>query len=221
MRTPDLTDIENDERSSLVVIDCERDHLLVIPDNEHLDALLAQSAAPDTGDRRGPDEYNITIRRVEAGGMACFEACVEELPVVSELWDTYEEAFRSALASIAAVADVFAKSGRTIPTAPSHQARPIRDDVLGPSEGPLFDRRLSHPYRTSPLESEVPLLGTVRQIQSDLATLRLDMVDLRNSIRTIEGSTAKIALSCADQSVRIDRLAERLERIERKLDLTY
>lgn len=46
------------------------------------------------------------------------------------------------------------------------------------------------------------------------------MVDLKHRVGMIERNTADTASSYAGQSVRIDRLEERLDRIERHLELS-
>ncbi len=70
-------------------------------------------------------------------------------------------------------------------------------------------------------ETESLVLEILRKIQADIAALRFDMVDLKHRVTMIERNTADIASSFAGQSARIDRLDERLDRIERQLELTH
>lgn len=69
-------------------------------------------------------------------------------------------------------------------------------------------------------ETENPLLEILKKIQADITSLKFDMIDLKHRVSMIERNTADIASSYAGQSMRIDRLEERLDRIERCLDLS-
>jgi hypothetical protein len=68
-------------------------------------------------------------------------------------------------------------------------------------------------------ETESLVLEILKKIQGDIAGLKFDMVDVKHRISMIERNTADIAASYAGQSLRIDRLEERLDRIERRLEL--
>lgn len=70
-------------------------------------------------------------------------------------------------------------------------------------------------------ETENLMLEILKRIQADIAGFKFDMVDLKHRVSLIERNTADIASSYAGQSVRIDRLEERLDRIERRLELTH
>ena len=69
-------------------------------------------------------------------------------------------------------------------------------------------------------ETESLVLEILKKIQTDVASVKFDMVDLKHRVSMIERNTADIATSYAGQSLRIDRLEERLDRIERRLELS-
>jgi predicted nucleic acid-binding Zn-ribbon protein len=70
-------------------------------------------------------------------------------------------------------------------------------------------------------ETESLVIEILKKIQADISGLKFDMVDLKHWVSTIERNTADIASSYAGQSARIDRLEERLDRIERQLELSF
>jgi len=71
------------------------------------------------------------------------------------------------------------------------------------------------------VETENLMLEILKKIQADISGLKFDMVDLKHRVSMIERNTADIATSYAGQSLRIDRLEERLDRIERRLELSF
>ncbi len=68
-------------------------------------------------------------------------------------------------------------------------------------------------------ETENLVVEILRRIQSDLASVKLDMVDIKHRMSSIELHIGELSSSFAGQSLRIDRLDERLARIERRLEL--
>ena len=71
------------------------------------------------------------------------------------------------------------------------------------------------------VETENLMLEILKIIQTDISSLKFDMVDLKQRVSMIERNTADIATSYAGQSLRIDRLEEPLDRIERRLELSF
>jgi len=76
-------------------------------------------------------------------------------------------------------------------------------------------------------ETENLVLEILPRVQGDLAELRSGQQDMRHRLSLIETRLAGIDRNMADQyasyagrSVRIDRLEDRLGRIERRLELT-
>lgn len=76
-------------------------------------------------------------------------------------------------------------------------------------------------------ETETLVLEILRRGQGDLAELRSGQQDIRHRLSLIEPRLAGIDRNLADQyasyagqSVRIDRLEDRLGRIEQRLELT-
>ena len=68
------------------------------------------------------------------------------------------------------------------------------------------------------VETENLMLEILKKIQDDISCLKFDMVDLKLRVSMIERNTADIATSYAGQSLRIDRLEERLDR---RLELSF
>ncbi|GBE49102.1 hicB family protein [bacterium BMS3Bbin13] len=62
-----------------------------------------------------PHAYNITLRRNEFEGEACFEARVKELPDLAEYGDTFEKAYALAIDAIETTAEVLAEKGKPMP----------------------------------------------------------------------------------------------------------
>jgi hypothetical protein len=63
------------------------------------------------------------------------------------------------------------------------------------------------------------VLEILRRIQADVAILREDMRDVKTRLSSIEARLAHSGADYATQSLRIDRLEDRLERIEHRLDI--
>jgi tetrahydromethanopterin S-methyltransferase subunit G len=63
------------------------------------------------------------------------------------------------------------------------------------------------------------VLEILRRMQADMAILRDDMRDVKTRLSSIEGRLAHSSADHATQSLRIDRLEDRLERIEHRLDI--
>jgi hypothetical protein len=71
------------------------------------------------------------------------------------------------------------------------------------------------------VETENLMIEILKRIQADISGLLFDMVDLEHRVSMIERNTADIAMSYAGQSLRFDRLEERLDRIDRRLELSF
>jgi uncharacterized coiled-coil protein SlyX len=69
-------------------------------------------------------------------------------------------------------------------------------------------------------ESEDIVLEHLRHIRRAVGDeLREDMRELKTRVGTVEREVAQLHVMIAEQSTRIDRLTDRVERIERRLDL--
>jgi predicted trehalose synthase len=71
------------------------------------------------------------------------------------------------------------------------------------------------------------VLELLRSIRGDIATIKDDIRELKSRVGNVEIGVASIrrdlgqlATDDAEQHVRFDRLTERVERIEKRLDLT-
>ncbi len=69
-------------------------------------------------------------------------------------------------------------------------------------------------------ETENLLLEILKRLQSDMADVKADLADIRLRVTATEDHLATLVMSVAGVNHRLDRLAERVERIERRLDLT-
>lgn len=69
-------------------------------------------------------------------------------------------------------------------------------------------------------ETENPMLGNLQRLQHDMTGLRADMGDVKHRLTLLERGVADLHAAMAGQSGRIDRVENRLERIEKRLDLT-
>jgi predicted nucleic acid-binding Zn-ribbon protein len=63
------------------------------------------------------------------------------------------------------------------------------------------------------------VLEHLRHIRNDMAELRLDVTDMKSRMSATEVALGHIATAMAGQSIRIDRIDERMARIERRFDL--
>jgi hypothetical protein len=63
------------------------------------------------------------------------------------------------------------------------------------------------------------ILEHLRHIREDMPELRLDVSDLKLRMTAVEGSFAHAMTHLAGQSMRLDRIDERMARIERRLEL--
>ena len=63
------------------------------------------------------------------------------------------------------------------------------------------------------------VLEHLRRIRASQERMELDLSDLRVHVSAIEGTVAHAVTHLAAQSVRLDRIDERVARIERRLEL--
>jgi predicted nucleic acid-binding Zn-ribbon protein len=68
-------------------------------------------------------------------------------------------------------------------------------------------------------EAESLVLEHLRYIRLVIDETREDVREVKNRIGSLEREVAQIHVKLAEQSGRIDRLVERVERIERRLNL--
>jgi predicted nucleic acid-binding Zn-ribbon protein len=68
-------------------------------------------------------------------------------------------------------------------------------------------------------EAESLVLEHLRYIRLVIDETREDVREVKNRIGSLEREVAQTHVKLAEQSGRIDRLAERVERIERRLNL--
>lgn len=68
-------------------------------------------------------------------------------------------------------------------------------------------------------EPENLTLTYLRRMDAKLDVLREDMAEVKHRLGSLETHMANVHADFAGQSVRIDRLESRLERIERRLDI--
>ena len=61
-------------------------------------------------------KYTITVRKGYFDNEECFEARIAELPDVAEYADSFEEAYLLAIDTIEVTAELFAETGRSMPT---------------------------------------------------------------------------------------------------------
>lgn len=64
------------------------------------------------------------------------------------------------------------------------------------------------------------IYSVLQKIQADLAELRFDMGELKARASSTEEHLGNIILSISGTNRRIDRIEERLARVEHRLDLT-
>lgn len=64
------------------------------------------------------------------------------------------------------------------------------------------------------------VLELLRAIRADVSTIKDDVREIKARLTSLERANAGHYADVADQHARYDRLAERIERIERRLELT-
>ncbi len=68
-------------------------------------------------------------------------------------------------------------------------------------------------------ETESMVLELLRRMRSSMERMELEMQDIKSRMTGIVISASQMAGQLASQSLRLDRLEERIGRIERRLDL--
>ena len=68
-------------------------------------------------------------------------------------------------------------------------------------------------------EAESLVLEHLRYIRLVIDETREDVREIKNRVGSLEREVAQVHVKLAEQSGRIDRLVERVERIERRLNL--
>jgi predicted nucleic acid-binding Zn-ribbon protein len=63
------------------------------------------------------------------------------------------------------------------------------------------------------------VLEMLRRIRASQERMELDMVDIKARLTGVEISVGQLTSQLASQSLRLDRIEERVARIERRLDL--
>ena len=69
------------------------------------------------------------------------------------------------------------------------------------------------------IENESIMLEILKRIQVDMSEMKADVSDLRLRMTATEEHLATLVMSTAGINHRLDRLSNRVERIERRLDL--
>jgi hypothetical protein len=69
-------------------------------------------------------------------------------------------------------------------------------------------------------ETENLLLEILKRIQTDIADMKGDIADLKTRATAVDEHMGGLFITISGNNNRLDRVAERLERIERRLDLT-
>ena len=74
--------------------------------------------------------------------------------------------------------------------------------------------------------TENPVLEHLRLMRADLNTIRNDIREIKNRLTSVENTVASVKRDIGDlytevagQNLRHDRMADRIERIERRLEL--
>ncbi len=70
------------------------------------------------------------------------------------------------------------------------------------------------------LDNETLILEILKNIQGRIGRIELDISDMKSRLSHVEVSVAQQALQLAEMNLRMDRLEERVGRIERRLELT-
>ena len=68
-------------------------------------------------------------------------------------------------------------------------------------------------------ETENMVLELLRRMRTSLERMELDMQDIKSRMTGIEITSGQMSGQLAAQSLRLDRMEERIGRIERRLDL--
>jgi predicted nucleic acid-binding Zn-ribbon protein len=68
-------------------------------------------------------------------------------------------------------------------------------------------------------ETDNLVLEMLRRIRASQERMELDMVDVKARLTGVEISVGQLTSQLASQSLRLDRIEERVARIERRLDL--
>jgi archaellum component FlaC len=68
-------------------------------------------------------------------------------------------------------------------------------------------------------ETENMVLEMLRRIRASQERMELDIQDIKSRMTNIEISVGQLTSQFASQSLRLDRIEERVGRIERRLDL--
>ncbi|MBI2718679.1 MAG: hypothetical protein HY245_09130 [Rhizobiales bacterium] len=68
-------------------------------------------------------------------------------------------------------------------------------------------------------ETENIVLEILRRMRSSLERVELDMQDIKARMTGVEIGVGQVTSLLASQSLRLDRIDERISRIERRLDL--
>ena len=72
---------------------------------------------------------------------------------------------------------------------------------------------------SDPVTNEL-IYSVLQKLQADTAELKSDMSDIRLRMTANEEHLATLVMSVSGINHRLDRMGERVERIERRLDLT-
>lgn len=68
-------------------------------------------------------------------------------------------------------------------------------------------------------ETESLMLEILKRLQADMSELKQDMRDTKIRVGLVEGHVASLLVAQHHTNERLDRLSDRVERIERRLDL--
>ncbi len=69
-------------------------------------------------------------------------------------------------------------------------------------------------------ETENLILERLRHIRPTVDETRLDLMDLKTRVTSVEGSLGQVITLLAAQSGRMDRIEDRLGRVERRMELS-
>ena len=69
-------------------------------------------------------------------------------------------------------------------------------------------------------ETENLIIEHLRHIRRNVDETRLDLMDLKTRVTAVEVSLGQVVTLLAGQSGRMDRIEDRLGRVERRLELT-
>ena len=68
-------------------------------------------------------------------------------------------------------------------------------------------------------ETENLVLEMLRRIRASQERMEVDVIDIKSRLTGVEISVGQLTSQLATQSLRLDRIEERVARIERRLDL--